>query len=106
MRHDEAVRQTHERVIGPQRLRVGDVEGSEGDLLSVERLDPVAVLDLRAEKQFTMGRWGVLHVYADLFNVFNDNTVTAIEVDSSAAYNNIFWLVSPRVFRLGVGFDF
>ena len=47
-----------------------------------------------------------LFLYADMFNVFNSNSVTAIEVDSSAAYNNIFWLVSPRVFRLGLGFDF
>jgi len=73
---------------------------------SVERLDPVSVIDLRGEKQFELGRYGLLHVYADLFNVFNTNTVTAIEVDSSASYDNIFWLVSPRVFRLGVGYDF
>ncbi len=80
--------------------------GRHVNTLSVERLDPITVLDLRAEKQFDLGRYGMLHLYADLFNVFNTNTVTEIEVDSSAAYDNIFWLVSPRVFRLGIGWDF
>ena len=60
----------------------------------------------KLRKQFDIGKYGTLHLYADLFNVFNTNTVTDIEVDSSAAYNNIFWLVPPRIFRLGVGWDF
>ena len=64
------------------------------------------IVDLRAEKQFTLGKYGLLHVYADLFNVFNTNKVLAIDVYSGENYNNIWNLVSPRVLRIGVGFDF
>ena len=90
---------------GSANVRV-ERRGNSVNPYTVERLDPVAILDLRAEKQFGLGRYGVLHIYADLFNVFNTNTVTAIEVDSSTNYDNIFSLVSPRVFRIGVGYDF
>lgn len=99
---------------GPPQVAINQVpvetrvepRGEHRNPASRERLDPVTVLDLRAEKQFVVGRWGLLHVYADLFNLFNTNTVTAIEVDSSSAYDNIFRLVSPRVFRLGFGWEF
>jgi hypothetical protein len=73
---------------------------------SIERLGPVAVVDLRAEKQFLLSRYGMMSFYFDVFNLFNSNTETAIEVDSSDTYNNIFWMVSPRVFRLGFGWEF
>lgn len=88
-----------------EQVRV-EARGEHQNPTSIQRLDTVAVLDLRAEKQFTVGRAGVLHLYFDLFNITNTNTETAIEVDSSAQYNNIFWLVSPRVFRFGIGYDF
>ena len=90
---------------GYTRIRV-EPRGKHLNKYSIERLGTVAVLDLRAEKQLTVSRYGNLRLFFDVFNLFNANTETAIEVDSSATYNNIFWLVSPRVFRLGVGWDF
>ncbi|MED5559883.1 MAG: hypothetical protein VYE24_05610, partial [Acidobacteriota bacterium] len=58
------------------------------------------------EKQFTLGKYGLVHIYTDLFNAFNTNEVLSIDVYSGANYNNIWNLVSPRVLRIGVGFDF
>jgi hypothetical protein len=90
---------------GYTRIRV-EPRGTHLNKYSIERLEPVAVVDLRAEKQFLLGKYGMARLFFDVFNLFNSNTETAIEVDSSATYNNIFWMVSPRVFRLGMGWEF
>ena len=47
-----------------------------------ERYDTVAILDLRAEKLFTLRRRDSVHVYADVFIVFNCNAVTRQETES------------------------
>jgi hypothetical protein len=90
---------------GTEHVRV-EQRGRHVNTYGVERLDPVMIVDLRAEKQFTLGKYGLLHAYADLFNVFNTNEVLAIDVYSGANYNNIWNIVSPRVLRIGAGFDF
>jgi hypothetical protein len=90
---------------GYTRIRVEE-RGNHLNKYSIERLGTVAVVDLRAEKEFPLSRYGVASFFFDVFNLFNTNTETAIEVDSSSTYNNIFWMVSPRVFRLGFGWEF
>ena len=37
MRHDDAVRQRHQRMVGRQRLRIGDVEAGGEDLAVAQR---------------------------------------------------------------------
>jgi hypothetical protein len=79
------------------------------------------MLDLRAEKQFTVGKYGVLHFYLDVFNVFNVNTVTGGDstvLNPQYGTNRYYWedgdeiigrvndIVPPRVFRLGGAWDF
>jgi len=76
------------------------------DTIGGERYDTVALLDLRAEKQFTLGRWGSLRVIADVFNVFNNNTVTNQETTSGPYWGDIYDLVQPRVIRLGFAWDY
>lgn len=71
-----------------------------------ERLDTVSIVDVRAEKRFTIGRYGLLHVYADLFNLFNTNAVTQQGNTSGVNFERVFNLVPPRVFRIGVGWDY
>ena len=71
------------------------------------RFDAVTILDLRAEKQFTLpGPYGVLHVYADYFNVGNANTIWGMRQRSSSTYGRISSIVPPWVFRLGGSWDF
>lgn len=79
------------------------------------------MLDLRAEKQFTVGKYGVLHFYFDVFNVFNVNTVTSgtSTVLSPLYSTNRYYyesgdeifgrvndIVPPRVIRIGGAWDF
>jgi len=39
--------------------------------------DWLKMLDIRGEKQFAVGKYGVLHVYLDIFNAFNVNMITS-----------------------------
>jgi hypothetical protein len=65
-------------------------------------------LDLRLEKAFRIKNW-TLKVFADMFNVFNDNTTTNLRTDSSHPtyrYMETINIVSPRVVRLGAKIEF
>ena len=66
----------------------------------------VKILDLRAEKQFTVGRYGVLHFYVDVFNVFNANNVTSASGTSGSNFDNINDILPPRMLRIGAAWDF
>jgi hypothetical protein len=83
--------------------------------LDTERLPSVYNLDLRLAKNFKVGATSFL-LSADLFNVFNGNTeLSRFRQASSAAYdkstgtgafNRLDEILNPRVFRLGVRFQF
>lgn len=79
------------------------------------------MLDVRAEKQFTVGRYGVLHFYFDVFNIFNVNTITGgtgTVLNPAYSTNRYFYedgdqiigqvtaIVPPRVIRIGGAWDF
>ena len=66
----------------------------------------VHLMDIRAEKQVTVGRYGVAHFYFDVFNVFNINTSTSLRTTSGSRYGEIRSIVPPRVIRIGGAFDF
>jgi hypothetical protein len=76
------------------------------DSIGGGRYDTVAILDLRVEKQFAVGRWGVGRFYADVFNLFNGNAVTEQETVSGPHWGDVYDLAPPRVFRLGFAWDF
>jgi hypothetical protein len=68
-------------------------------------------LDLRLSKSFGLpGKFGRLEIMLDMFNVFNANTATAVEVRSSAptlfTYGKMTSIMAPRIIRLGVRYDF
>jgi len=60
-----------------EQVRV-EPRGHHLNKYSIERLGTVAVLDLRAEKQFLFSRYGNLRLFFDVFNLFNSNTETSI----------------------------
>ena len=51
-------------------------------------------------------RYGVLHFYFDVFNLFNANTVTAVSNTLGRNWLRIDDILPPRVIRLGGAWDF
>ncbi len=91
--------------LNQNRVRVRVAPPGE-DTIGGERLDTLNMVDVRAEKRFTLGRYGLLHIYADVFNLFNTNAVTRQGNISGVNFERVFDLVPPRVFRIGVGWDY
>jgi len=65
------------------------------------------MLDLRLEKMFQIGNLGRLFVSLDGFNVLNSDYVLTKQASmSSARFDLPTSILNPRVFRLGLRFDF
>ena len=69
------------------------------------RQDPVNVLDLRAAKIFRLGRVRIEGVF-DVFNVFNANNVLAAGTLTASNFDRPTVVLTPRVARVGVKFEF
>jgi hypothetical protein len=78
----------------------------EGNNGRPEREDFVTIVDIRAEKQVTIGRYGVVHFYFDVFNLFNENTITEFRWGLGPRYQEIQDILPPRVIRIGGAWDF
>jgi outer membrane receptor protein involved in Fe transport len=67
------------------------------------------IVDLKVEKAFRMGKFQ-FKVFADIFNLFNDNTITSYKTNNSSHPTYIFLeedaLVDPRIIRLGAKIEF
>jgi hypothetical protein len=81
-------------------------EGNTVGSVRPEREDFVTIVDIRAEKQVTIGRYGVLHFYFDVFNLFNSNVVTEFLWNLGPRYGEIQDILPPRVIRIGGAWDF
>ena len=71
-----------------------------------QREDFTTLVDVRAEKQFTIGKYGVVHFYFDVFNALNANTVTGLYTTINSRWMDITGLLPPRVMRIGGAWDF
>jgi len=69
------------------------------------RTDTVPILDFRVDKAFRIGRYKLTGM-ADLFNSTNSNAVTNFVLVNGVNFNKINATLDPRVFQLGVRFDF
>jgi hypothetical protein len=65
----------------------------------------VHLLDVRAEKEFSLGNAGRLALVFDLFNSFNANTATEVS-SRRGAFGAILEVLPPRVARIGVRYRF
>ena len=63
------------------------------------------LLDVRAEKGFSLGGAGKLDLVFDLFNSINANTATEV-ASRRGAFGAIFEVLPPRVARIGVRYRF
>jgi hypothetical protein len=70
------------------------------------REDFTTLVDVRAEKQVTIGRYGVVHFYFDVFNVLNTNTITELNERLGGNWLRIDNVMPPRVIRVGGAWDF
>ncbi len=90
------------------QTRVIDARG-EGNVVGSqrpEREDFVTIVDVRAEKQISIGRYGTLHFYFDVFNLFNSNVVTEFNWNLGRRYGEIQDILPPRGIRIGGAWDF
>jgi hypothetical protein len=69
------------------------------------RSDTVAIVDLRADKTFGLGRYR-FRVIADVFNVLNSNAVTNFNLLNGTQFNRIIAPLDPRTAMLGLRFEF
>jgi len=64
------------------------------------------LIDIRLEKMFTIGKVQP-RVFFEVFNLFNSNTAIGIGAQyDSPTYDQITAILSPRIMRVGVGFQF
>ena len=72
-----------------------------------QRLPTFWMMDFRVEKVVPIGDYGTVSIMADIFNLFNNNTVLGREpnINIDTGYQPLE-VINPRVFRLGVRFRF
>lgn len=71
-------------------------------------LPNLVILDLRLEKAFRF-RTSSLSIFADGFNIFNGNKATSVITSSSSpelTFEEMTSIQAPRLFRLGMKFEF
>jgi hypothetical protein len=83
---------------GAQTVRVEPV--------TANRAPTVAILDFRADKSFSFGRFGRLTGQVDIFNITNSGTVTNFATTTGAQYLRVIGILDPRIVRFGVRYDF
>lgn len=71
-----------------------------------QRFPTLSLLDLRASKFFRIRKEQRLEVILDVFNVFNKDTTTNLNVNTGTAFNNPVSILGPRVLRLGARYTF
>jgi len=72
------------------------------------RYPTVEILDVRADKSFSFGRYGTATLQLDIFNLTNAGTVTTVRVTNTATapFNEVTAILNPRVVRAGIRFAF
>ena len=83
---------------GAQTVRVEPV--------TANRAPTVAILDFRADKSFSFGRFGKPTFQVDVFNATNSGTVTNFATTTGAQYLRVIGILDPRIVRFGVRYDF
>ncbi len=69
------------------------------------RSDTVGLLDVRADKSFSLGRTRFL-LMLDVFNLTNSNAVTNFNLTNGTRFNSINATLDPRTVMLGLRFEF
>ena len=73
--------------------------------INTNRYPSVAIMDVRADKSFSMGKAGKMTFQFDVFNLMNSGVPTTVRL-TSVNFNEVTAILSPRVIRLGFRYDF
>ena len=71
-----------------------------------ERLPDVLLVDLRLSRPFKVGGTRVLEPSVEVFNLANASTIVGLTSAVGSVYLAPTEILSPRMFRLGLRFDF
>jgi len=76
--------------------------------ITSNRYPSVAILDLRLDKSFDLGRFGKFSPMVDVFNVMNSGVPTSVRTTNTATapFNEVTEILNPRVLRFGVRYNF
>ena len=85
---------------GNRTIRVQPVDAN--------RYPTVAILDLRLDKSFDIGKFGKFSPMLDVFNVMNSGVPTNVRTTSTATapFEEVTIILNPRVIRFGVRYNF
>ena len=88
---------------------VGGLNQGGASILAVpvgtERLDNVTTFDIALFRDFQVGRYRIAPEF-NLFNITNQNTVTAINTSSGGNYGRVANYLSPRIARFAIRIHF
>ena len=72
------------------------------------RYPTVAILDLRLDKSFDVGRFGKLSPMLDVFNLLNSGVPTNVRTTNTATapFQEVITILNPRVIRFGFRYNF
>ena len=87
----------HAQHLGTQTVRV--------EPITANRYPTVAIMDVRADKSFSIGRFGKMTAQFDVFNLTNSGVPTTVRL-TSVNFEEVTAILSPRVIRLGFRYDF
>jgi len=74
--------------------------------ISANRAPNVHILDFRAEKAFSVSRYGKLTAMVDVFNALNSDVPTNFRITTGPRYLELISLLDPRIVRFGIRYDF
>jgi len=68
--------------------------------------DTITYVDFRLGKFFKIGKSQRIEINADFFNLFNNNVITNLNVNTGGSFENPVSILGPRVFRIGARYTF
>jgi hypothetical protein len=76
--------------------------------VDAHRYPSVAILDLRLDKAFDMGKFGRFSPMLDVFNLLNSGVPTNVRTTNTATapFQDVTTILNPRVIRFGVRYNF
>jgi len=83
-----------------------DAVDLEFEKFGTHRYPSLTILDLRLSKVFRTNKIGTFEVMADVFNTFNAYTTLAWDNESYSGYQSPTNVLAPRIFRLGLKWQF
>jgi hypothetical protein len=73
--------------------------------IGTNRYPTVQILDIRADKSFSLGKYGRLTAMLDAFNLTNASTATTVRV-TTVNYEEVTAILDPRILRFGIRYSF